>query len=50
MEVDIMDKKKNNMRWGKGKFVHEDGSYYDGMWKENKMHGKGVSIIIDFNL
>lgn len=30
------------MRWGKGKFVHEDGSYYEGMWKENKMHGKGV--------
>ena len=30
------------MRWGKGKFIHEDGSYYDGMWKENKMNGKGV--------
>lgn len=30
------------MRHGKGKFIHTDNSYYDGNWKDNKMHGKGV--------
>lgn len=34
--------KRNGLRHGKGKFIHTDGSYYDGMWKDNKMSGKGV--------
>jgi len=30
------------MRHGNGKFFYTDGGMYDGEWKENKMHGKGV--------
>lgn len=30
------------MRHGKGKFFYQDGGLYDGEWKFNKMHGKGV--------
>lgn len=29
-------------RHGKGKFFYKEGSYYDGEWKENKMHGFGT--------
>lgn len=29
------------MRNGKGKFYYEEGSYYDGEWENNKMHGHG---------
>ena len=32
---------KNGKRNGKGKFFYQDGSYYDGFWKDNKMHGEG---------
>lgn len=34
--------KLNGKRHGKGKFTFEDGSIYDGMWKENKMNGFGT--------
>lgn len=29
------------MRNGKGKFYYQEGSYYDGEWKNNNMHGYG---------
>ena len=29
-------------RHGKGKFFYQDGGLYDGEWRENKMHGKGI--------
>ena len=29
------------MRNGHGKFYYQEGSYYDGQWKDNKMHGQG---------
>lgn len=32
----------NGMRDGKGKFFYKEGSYYDGEWLKNKMHGYGV--------
>lgn len=31
--------KKNSMREGRGKYTHPNGSYYEGEWKRNKMHG-----------
>jgi hypothetical protein len=30
------------MRNGTGKFFYKEGSYYDGEWLNNKMHGKGM--------
>jgi hypothetical protein len=33
---------KNGKRCGKGTFYYQDGSYYIGSWKDNKMHGQGV--------
>lgn len=30
------------MRNGKGKFFYKEGSHYNGEWKDNKMHGKGL--------
>jgi lysyl-tRNA synthetase class I len=32
---------KNGMRDGYGVFYYKDGCYYQGEWRENKMHGKG---------
>lgn len=32
----------NGMRSGRGKFYYLDGGVYDGEWKENRMHGRGV--------
>jgi antitoxin component YwqK of YwqJK toxin-antitoxin module len=32
---------KNGMRNGYGKFYYNQGSVYDGNWKDNLMHGKG---------
>ena len=32
---------KNNKRSGKGLFYYKDNSYYDGNWKDNRMHGRG---------
>jgi antitoxin component YwqK of YwqJK toxin-antitoxin module len=32
----------DGMRHGKGKFFYKEGSYYDGEWKNNKMHGFGT--------
>lgn len=29
------------MRNGKGKFFYQEGSFYDGEWKNNNMHGYG---------
>ena len=29
------------MRNGRGKFYYQEGSFYDGEWKDNKMHGNG---------
>lgn len=29
------------MREGKGKYIHPNGTYYEGDWKENKMDGQG---------
>lgn len=29
------------MRNGRGKFSYQDGGYYEGEWKDNKMHGWG---------
>lgn len=29
------------MRNGKGKFYYQEGSFYDGEWKNNNMHGYG---------
>ena len=30
------------MRFGKGKYMWIDGSYYDGEWKSDKMNGMGT--------
>lgn len=32
---------KNGKRNGRGLFYYNDGSYYEGYWRDNKMHGKG---------
>lgn len=29
------------MRNGRGKFFYQDGGFYDGNWKDDKMHGEG---------
>jgi hypothetical protein len=29
------------MRNGRGKFYYQDGGYYEGMWRDNKMDGWG---------
>ncbi len=29
------------MRNGRGKFYYQDGGYYEGQWKKNKMDGWG---------
>ncbi|KAL4475150.1 hypothetical protein ABPG74_001846 [Tetrahymena malaccensis] len=34
--------KLNGMRHGRGKFYYQDGGLFDGEWRENKMHGKGI--------
>ncbi len=33
--------KKNGLRNGRGKFFYQDGGFYDGNWKDDKMHGFG---------
>lgn len=30
------------MRHGSGKFFYQDGGLFDGEWRENMMHGRGV--------
>jgi hypothetical protein len=30
------------MHDGKGKYIHSDGSVYEGDWKEDLKHGKGL--------
>ena len=35
--------KLDGMRHGQGKFFYQDGGLYEGGWKENKMHGRGIS-------
>lgn len=34
--------KLNGMRHGTGKFYYQDGGFYDGDWKHNKMEGQGI--------
>jgi hypothetical protein len=34
--------KLNGMRHGQGKFYYQDGGYYDGEWRNNKMEGFGT--------
>lgn len=29
------------MRNGRGKFYYQEGSFYDGEWRNNNMHGMG---------
>jgi len=35
------------MRWGKGKQIWEDGSYYNGEWRNNLANGLGRLIHAD---
>ncbi|KAM3145730.1 hypothetical protein pb186bvf_002025 [Paramecium bursaria] len=37
----------NDMRDGKGTYLHPNGSYYEGEWIKNQMNGKGKFIIND---
>lgn len=30
------------MKHGKGKYIFKDRSYYEGNWRNNMMHGKGI--------
>jgi hypothetical protein len=32
----------NGKKHGKGKLLFEDGAYYDGEFKEDKMNGRGI--------
>jgi len=32
---------KNSLQEGKGRYEHEDGSWYEGAWSEGKPHGHG---------
>lgn len=32
---------KNGKRNGTGIFYFKDNSFYEGQWKDNRMHGKG---------
>ena len=32
------------MQQGKGRKVNADGTYYDGKWENNLMHGDGVYL------
>lgn len=34
--------KKGGLKHGKGKYIFKDRSYYEGSWRNNMMHGKGV--------
>lgn len=34
--------KLNGMRHGTGKFYYQDGGFYEGEWKNNKMEGQGT--------
>lgn len=31
----------NGLKHGYGKFYYQDGGYYEGQWKNNKMDGYG---------
>ena len=42
--------KKDNLRHGKGKYLHYDGSYYYGDWFKGKMDGNGKFYDRDGNL
>ena len=33
-----------NVKSGQGKYVWENGSYYDGQWKNDTMNGKGTFV------
>lgn len=33
--------KGTGAKTGRGKFYYKEGSYYDGEWKDNNMHGYG---------
>ena len=39
--------KINGIKTGYGKFVYPSGAYYEGQWKDNKKHGKGILINSD---
>ena len=32
----------NGLKHGQGKLIFEDGAFYEGEFKDDKMHGKGV--------
>ena len=34
--------KKGGLKHGRGKYIFKDRSYYEGSWRNNLMHGKGV--------
>ena len=38
------------MREGKGKYMYENGDYYDGGWKEDVREGYGELFVKDFGL
>ena len=35
------------MKEGDGLYMWEDGSYYNGQWKGNEMHGVGLFMTSD---
>ena len=37
----------DDMRDGKGIYLHPNGSYYEGEWIKNQMNGKGKFVIND---
>jgi hypothetical protein len=38
---------KEGAREGRGRYKWNDNSYYDGEWKGDKMHGRGVYCSAD---
>ena len=32
---------RGGKRQGKGRFYFDDGSYYTGQWRDNRIHGQG---------
>lgn len=35
---------KNNLYDGFGKYIFMSGSFYEGEWREGRMHGKGIFV------
>lgn len=41
---------KKSLQHGKGRYEHEDGSWYQGEWKDGSPHGKGQMLMPDGRL